>query len=39
MNTLCSDEFEDSFDVCGKYSDGSLHLHGVLFSYLEDASY
>ena len=22
-------EFEDSLDVCGKYGDCSLHLHGV----------
>jgi hypothetical protein len=28
-NALCSYEFEDSFDVCGKYGNGSLHLHGV----------
>ena len=28
-NRLCSYEFEDSFDICGKYGDGSLHLHGV----------
>ena len=28
-NALSSYEFEDSFDVCGKYGNGSLHLHGV----------
>ena len=28
-NAICSYEFEDSFDVCGKYGNGSLHLHGV----------
>ena len=27
--TLCLDEFENSLNVCGKYGDGSLHLHGV----------
>ena len=29
MNTLCLDKFEYSLDVCRKYRDSSLHLHGI----------